>query len=92
MKEISIRTLNQQTSAVIAEVLQGGAVTITNGGKPVARIIPVTDLTEELNDLVRCGLAIAPTQEGPVPAPPPTAGSDIDIAREIAREREDSRW
>jgi prevent-host-death family protein len=84
--------LNQQTSAVIAEVLEGGAVTITSGGKPVARIVPLADLAADLSELVRGGLAIAPSQTGPLLAPPPTAGSAVDVAGEIAREREESEW
>ena len=35
-REVSVRKLNQQTSAVLKEVVEGHTVTVLSGGKPVA--------------------------------------------------------
>jgi prevent-host-death family protein len=40
MKEAGIRQARQNLSALIAEVRKGHEVTITDRGKPVARLVP----------------------------------------------------
>jgi len=40
MKSIGIRELNQDTSRIVACAKAGETVTITEHGKPVARIVP----------------------------------------------------
>jgi prevent-host-death family protein len=40
MKEAGIREARQNLSALIAEVRKGREVTITDRGKPVARLVP----------------------------------------------------
>jgi prevent-host-death family protein len=40
MKEAGIREARQNLSALIAEVRKGHEVTITDRGKPVARLVP----------------------------------------------------
>lgn len=91
-KRIPIRVLNQQTSAVIEEVVNGHPVTITRGGKPVARIVPLTPDDVLLATLIEQGVVIPATDRGPITLPPRTANSHVDIADMIARERGESRW
>jgi prevent-host-death family protein len=90
-RRIAVRTLNQQTSAVLNAVANGQEVTVTSAGRPVARIVPVAPASE-LDRLVSAGEAIAPTVRGPIALPPVTAGSDIDVAAAIARDREQEQW
>ena len=40
MKEVGIREVRQNLSALIAEVRKGYEITITERGKPVARLVP----------------------------------------------------
>ncbi|MCL4445603.1 MAG: type II toxin-antitoxin system prevent-host-death family antitoxin [Actinobacteria bacterium] len=40
-KNIGIRELRQQASAVIRRVLDGESIEVTNHGHPVARIVPI---------------------------------------------------
>ena len=40
MKEAGIREVRQNLSALIAEVRKGHEITITDRGKPVARLVP----------------------------------------------------
>jgi len=41
MKTVGVRALKQNASAVIAQVVAGEAVTITDRGRPVAQMVPV---------------------------------------------------
>jgi prevent-host-death family protein len=91
-KQVSVRMLNQQTSAVLAEVSRGQTVTVTSGGKPIARIVPITSLPEGLQRLIEAGQVIPATHRGPLGMPPPTPNSGFNIADAIAREREESPW
>lgn len=91
-RQIPIRMLNQQTSVVLGEVAKGNAITITNAGHPVARLVPIATEIAALDRLVEQGLAIAPTIRAPIVIPPPTAHSDVDVAAAIARDREEERW
>lgn len=56
---VGIRDLKQNASAVVARVRAGDSLLVTDRGVPVARIIPIGDLT--LDDRVAIGQATAPT-------------------------------
>lgn len=54
MRTIGIRALKQNASAVVADVASGEAITITDRGRPVARLVPLApDPVEELIDAGR---------------------------------------
>ena len=91
-KQVPIRVLNQQTSAVLSEVASGRAITITKDGRPIARIVPVAPTADGLARLVEAGAVIAPTASGPIVVPPATLHGDVDVAAAIARDRDDERW
>lgn len=42
MAEVGIRALKQNASAVVAQVAAGELVTITDRGRPVAQMVPIT--------------------------------------------------
>lgn len=44
MKSASIRTVQHQLAAMIAEVEQGAEIVITRHNQPVARLMPVNDV------------------------------------------------
>lgn len=91
-REVSVRKLNQQTSAVLNEVAQGHVLTINHAGKPIARIVPITELPAGLRDLIASGEALAPTVAGPPTLPSLTPQSDTDIAAAIERDRQLDPW
>jgi prevent-host-death family protein len=83
---VGIRALQQNASAVIARVASGETVEVTDRGRLVARLVPVTG--SAVDDLVRAGLARAPRQSvGDLPAAlpahdgSPTLGALLDDAR-----------
>ena len=89
-RRVPVRVLNQQTSAILAEVAQGHAVTITSGGKPVARLVGI--VPGPLDELVGEGVATGSTVVGPLSLPDRTPGSEIDVAAAMASDREQERW
>lgn len=91
-REITVRKLNQQTSAVLNEVGAGVAVTVTSAGTPVARIVPVCSLPHGLEELVVEGKAIAPTMSGFIRSPKRTGRADVDVAAAMEKDRENERW
>lgn len=87
-----VRELNQHTSAVLAEVANGVAVTITKDGRALARLVPVTAGSPTLDRLVEEGRARAATVTGPIPMPPRGGDEDLDVGQCLARAREDEHW
>ena len=88
-KRVSVRVLNQQTSAVLAAVVAGQTVTVTTKGKPIARIVPIVQEPEWVLKGIEEGWIIPATEYGPFPKPPHTPNSHINIAEMIARDRDE---
>jgi len=55
MKTVGVRALKQNASAVVAEAAAGEVVTITDRGRPVARLVPLAP--SRVADLVAAGRA-----------------------------------
>jgi antitoxin (DNA-binding transcriptional repressor) of toxin-antitoxin stability system len=74
---------------VLARVENGETVEITNRGKPIARIVPVTN--GELDELVAAGWLTPPTLSGPIPVP--SGPVDDNAASEaLIAMRAEERW
>ncbi|MGA8016251.1 MAG: type II toxin-antitoxin system prevent-host-death family antitoxin [Candidatus Dormiibacterota bacterium] len=91
-RRVSVRRLNQQTSAVLAEVSRGRAVTITSGGTPVARLVPLPATSPSLDRLVAAGRAVAPSSSGPLKPAPSAGDPQLDVAALLAADRASERW
>lgn len=92
MERIPVRELNQNTSAVLARVERGETLEVTVSGRPVARLVPIEGGHSLLDRLVAEGRATAPRTAGPVPMPPVLGDPGIDVAAELAADREEERW
>lgn len=90
VEQVAIRTLNQHTTDVIARVERGQVVEITNRGRPVARIVPVT--TDTMADLVGDGVALPPTVTGPIPMPTAAAEAGSEAGAVVSGLRDEERW
>ena len=55
MKTVGVRALKQNASAVIAEVVGGESVTVTDRGRAVARLVPMAGGV--VRSLIAAGLA-----------------------------------
>lgn len=86
MSEVGIRALKQNASAVVAVAAAGEPVTITDRGRPVARLIPLGD--SRLDEIVAAGLATRPRRRlADLPAPAP----GLDLSRVLADLRAEER-
>ena len=91
MRTAGIRELKQNASAVVAEVAAGETVTITDRGRPVARLVPIGE--GSLSDLIEAGRARPARRKlsdlGPAPRRP--AGAP-ELSRLVEELRADERW
>lgn len=55
MREIGVRALKQNASAVVTEVAAGETITVTDRGRPVAQLVPIS--TGPLERLIAAGRA-----------------------------------
>ena len=85
--EVGIRALKQNASAVVAEAAAGETVTITDRGRPVARMTAIP--TSPLAGLVGAGRA-RPARHDLADLPPPDPGADLSGA--LAEQRAEERW
>lgn len=92
MERIGVRELNQNTSQVLARVSGGETVEITDRGRPIARLVPVSDDRSALAKLVAAGRATPPASGGPVPLPPKLGDEGVDVAATLAEMRDEERW
>lgn len=85
MALVGIRELRDGLSRHIASVRDGGTVTVTDHGRPVARIVPVGQPTT-LERLVAEGL-VQPARRPKRPAPEPLAvdGTVSDLVADQRR-------
>jgi prevent-host-death family protein len=90
MAQVPIRQLNQDTAGVLARVERGETVEITNRGRAIARIVPVS--VDTLAHLIASGMIIPPTITGPIPLPtvPAVEGSEAGALLSSLRDQERS--
>ena len=84
---VGIRALKQNASAVVAGVAAGQAVTITDRGRPVARMTAIP--ASRLEGLLESGRA-RPARRGIAELPAPEDGPSVSAA--LAAMRDDERY
>lgn len=88
MTEVGIRALKQNASAVVAQVAAGEIITVTDRGRPVARMVPIRK--SRLDELIDAGLATKPTRSiDDLPPPPPRRRAQPRSAEVLDALRED---
>lgn len=91
MSEVSIRTLNQETSKVLARVKQGEEITLTDRGVVVARIVPAQP--GPLDGLISSGRVSPARSRGLAPRPRiPMREGDEEAGALLARMRAEERF
>lgn len=88
---VSLRELNQRSGRIVAAVAQDNApVTITDRGKPVARIVPLSYKESGYERLIREGRLRPAKGTWPKERPkPPISVSRETIMRLLAEDREE---
>lgn len=91
---VTVRELNQNTSAVLARVQKGEKIVITMNGTPAAKLYPLSGEEALLERLVREGRATRATGGTPLHLLPGWSGAPgVDLAAELAAERDaEGRW
>jgi prevent-host-death family protein len=80
--DVGVRELRDGLSRHLAAVRSGRTVTVTDHGRPIARIVPV-DSQSPLERLVAEGrVRAAPTRKAPAPSPVRGQGSVSDLVAE----------
>jgi prevent-host-death family protein len=84
--DVGIKELRDGLSRYLARVREGGTITITDHGKPIARIVPVGRLTTY--EQMKLDGRITPAQrpKGPAPEPIELAGGGT-VSEFIAEQR-----
>ena len=91
MIDYGIRALQQNASAVVADVAAGAIVTITDRGRPVARMVPIR--RSRLQELVEAGLATpAKGSLADLPAPDPRPAGAPSLTEDLLAMREAERF
>ncbi|MDR3202326.1 MAG: type II toxin-antitoxin system prevent-host-death family antitoxin [Bifidobacteriaceae bacterium] len=89
MTSVGIRELKQNASQVVARAGAGEVLTITDRGRPVARLVPLVQ--DRVQELVEAGLAIAPRGELRFPEPTPRREGPT-LSEMVIAAREDERY
>jgi prevent-host-death family protein len=87
-----MRELNQHASRVIDRVRNGEVIEVTDRGKPVARVVPITDTPGLLGRLVQEGRGVPPEARGTIPMPPIAGDARRSASEEVADGRLNERW
>jgi len=89
MTDVGIRALKQNASAVVAKVAAGEVITVTDRGRPVARMVPIRK--SRLDELIDAGLATKATrsiQDLPLPMPTPAGSPTVSEVLDQMRSEE----
>ncbi|USQ81559.1 type II toxin-antitoxin system prevent-host-death family antitoxin [Ornithinimicrobium faecis] len=82
--DIGVRELRDGLSRHLARVGEGHTITVTDHGKPVARIVPIGELTS-LERLIAEGRITPGQRRKSRPKPVKTSGAVSDLVREQRR-------
>ncbi len=91
MRQVGIRELKQNASAVVAEAANGDYVTITDRGRPVAMLVPIQ--SSRVEELIAAGLA-RPALRSLRDLPPamPLGPGESSLSEELIRMRNVERY
>ncbi|MGY1746736.1 type II toxin-antitoxin system Phd/YefM family antitoxin [Blastococcus sp. SYSU D00695] len=85
MSTVGVRELRDGLSRYLAEVRTGSTVTVTDHGRPVARLVPV-DQPTALERLIAEGVVQPPQRrKGPLPEPVRAQGPVSDLVADQRR-------
>lgn len=88
MDRIGVRELRQHASRYLERVSHGESLEVTDRGRPVARLVPITG--EPWADLIASG-RVVPAEDPVDIAETPPGDYDIDVSARLAELRADER-
>ena len=91
MAEVGIQTLERDAASVVAMAAAGEPVTITEDGRPVARMVPYA--AGRLEAMIAAGLARPALRKfSELPPPEPRQPDEGVLSEELERMRSDERY
>ncbi len=90
MESIGVRELRQNASEVLRRVALGASITVTDRGRPVARLVPITRRPGAA-DLIAADEVRLPRRRLRDAPPPAEPATDLDAAAALAAMRADER-
>jgi prevent-host-death family protein len=88
MERIGVRELRQHASRYLARVAHGESLEVTDRGRPVARLVPVT--ADPWADMIATG-KVTPAEDDMDLADEPPGDYDVDASAVLAEMRTDER-
>lgn len=82
---VGIRALKAHLSAYVDRARVGESITVTDRGRPVARLVPVHAGESALERLIAEEIATRPTARGSLPPPIEGQGAASDLVAEQRR-------
>lgn len=92
MKTVGIRAPKQNASAVIRDVAGGEEFTVTDRGRPVARIVPIRSGMSRLEQMIESGEARPPRSPTPLGPPLPNDPGARPLSDVLREMRDDDRY
>ena len=83
--EVGIRELRDNLSRHLGEVRSGHTLTVTDHGRPIARIVPVDRPTRREQLIAEGRITPAKARKEPIPEPIKAAGTVTDLIHEQRR-------
>jgi prevent-host-death family protein len=88
MERIGVRELRQHASRYLARVAQGESLEVTDRGRAVARLVPIT--SDAWADMIASG-RVTPADDGADVADEMPGNYDVDAAAVLAQMRAEER-
>ena len=94
MEEVGIRALKQNASEVVARAEAGEEITVTNRGRPVARLVPHhrEQRRSRLEEMIARGEATPPTRSFSDLPPPRPALPGRSLSELLQEMRDEERY
>lgn len=88
MKQVGVRELRQHASRYLARVAHGESLEVTDRGRPVARLVPIT--SDRWSDMIAGG-RVTPAEEGVDITDEMPGDYDVDASAVLGAMRADER-
>lgn len=92
MDRIGVRELRQNASRYLARVASGETLEVTDRGRPVARLTPVSASADAWEQMIADGRIRPPDDPGDLLDLEPSDLPGVSASQFLAEMREDERW
>jgi prevent-host-death family protein len=91
MSSIGLRELSHHTSRIVNRVRQGEIIEVTDHGRPILRLVPVSE-GESLRDRLIAEGRLKPARHRRLPDEISTAPEDVNMSDVLSEMRDEERY